>query len=113
MELKPVDGAANPYLALGALLAAGAEGLAQDLRLPEPPTEDPAAIPRPRARRIRLRRPPGSLAEALAGFERSEVLRAAMGEVLHGAFLATRRGEVEAFAGMDDEAVVRAHRWRY
>ncbi|HWO69296.1 MAG TPA: glutamine synthetase family protein [Actinomycetota bacterium] len=113
MELKPVDGAGNPYLVLGSVLAAGAEGLARELRLPEPTTEDPAAIPSARARRMGLRRLPGSLAEAVAELERSEVLRGAMGEVLFGAFLATRRGEIEAFAEMDEEAVVRAHRWRY
>jgi len=48
----------------------------------------------------------------VAALERSEVLPSAMGEVLFGAFLATRRGEIEAFDGMDEEAVVGARRWR-
>jgi glutamine synthetase len=113
VEVKPVDGAGNPYLVLGSVLALGLDGLDRGLRLPEPVTEDPAALPAGRRKRAGVRRLPASLGEAVAELERSSVLRTAMGELLYGAFLATRKGEVEAFAGMDDEAVVRAHRWRY
>jgi hypothetical protein len=36
-----------------------------------------------------------------------------MGDVLFEAFLATRRAERATFEGMDPDAMVRAHRWRY
>ncbi len=113
MELKPVDGSANPYLALGAVIAAGVAGLDRGARLPEPTTEDPSGIPAARRRRAGIRQLPASLEEAVAELERSALLRAAMGDTLMDAFLATRRGELATFAGKDEEEVIRAHRWRY
>lgn len=113
MELKPVDGAGNPYLVLGSLLAAGVEGLEDGAHLPEPTTEDPSEISSSRRKRMGIRRLPASLGESIAELERSEVLRAAMGDVLFEAFLATRRGEWKEYGRKDDEEVARAHRWRY
>jgi glutamine synthetase len=60
-----------------------------------------------------IRRLPSSLGEAIGELEGSSLLRDAMGDVLFDAFLATRRGEREAYEGKDPEDVVRAHRWRY
>jgi glutamine synthetase len=56
---------------------------------------------------------PKTLEQAVGQLQRSAILRKAMGEVLFEAFLATRRGEIRAFSGMDDVEVIRAHRWRY
>jgi glutamine synthetase len=113
LEIKPVDGSSNPYLVLGAVVAAGLHGLERDLRLPEPTTEDPASIPAARRKKLGITQLPSSLDAAIGELERSSVLREAMGDMLFDSFLATRRGEAEAFAGMDDDAVARAHRWRY
>ena len=44
IEIKPVDGAANPYLAVAAILAAALEGLAREAVLPEPVTVDPGTL---------------------------------------------------------------------
>ncbi|WP_443044670.1 hypothetical protein [Streptomyces sp. DHE17-7] len=41
------------------------------------------------------------------------MLRAALGPVLADAVTAVRRGEIEAAAGLDDEGVAAAYRWRY
>ena len=43
IEVKPVDGTANPYLAVGAMLAAGLDGLQRELRLPPSTEEDPTS----------------------------------------------------------------------
>ena len=56
---------------------------------------------------------PSSLDVAIRELEGSSVLREAMGDMLFDSFVATRKGELAAFDGMDDDAVVRAHRWRY
>ena len=45
VEVKPVDGTANPYLAVGAVLAAGLHGLDAGDRLPPSTEEDPRACP--------------------------------------------------------------------
>ena len=113
LEVKAIDPASNPYLALGAIVAAGIDGLERELSLPEPLTDDPGSIPAARRRAMGVRRLPSSLGAAIRELEKSSMLRLAMGDVLFDAFLATRRGEVAAFAGKQLDAVVRAHRWRY
>jgi glutamine synthetase len=113
LEVKPVDGSGNPYLVLGAVAAAGLDGLERDLRLPEPITEDPASLSAAERRTRGITQLPSSLGAAIRELEGSSVLREAMGDMLFESFVATRRGELAAFDGMDDDAVVRAHRWRY
>jgi len=113
LEVKAMDGAANPYLALGAIVAAGIDGLERELTLPEPVLDDPASIPARRRRAMGIRQLPASLSEAIRELEGSSLLRGAMGDVLFDAFLATRRGERDAYEDKDPQEIVRAHRWRY
>jgi glutamine synthetase len=113
LELKSMDAAANPYLALGGAVAAGLDGIERELTLPEPVLDDPASIPAGRRRGMGVRQLPSSLGAAIGQLEGSTVLREAMGDVLFDAFLATRRAEREAYEGKDPTEVVRAHRWRY
>jgi glutamine synthetase len=113
LEVKCFDLAANPYLVVGALLAAGLHGLAAGSRLPDEITGDPAAIPPAELAARGIVRMPQSLAEAATALERSEVLRAAMGDPLFEAFLAVRRGEIELFADSSPDAVVASTRWRW
>ena len=113
LEMKAMDAAANPYLALGAIVAAGIEGLEREASLPDPVLQDPADVPARRRRSLGIRRLPSSLGAAIGELERSTLLREAMGDVLFDAFLATRRAEREAYEGKDAADVVRAHRWRY
>jgi glutamine synthetase len=113
LEVKAMDGSANPYLALGAILAAGLDGLERELTLPEPVVEDPASLSASRRKRLGIRQLPSALTEAIGELERSAVIREAMGDVLFEAFLATRRGEAEVFETMEPSEMVRAHRWRY
>jgi glutamine synthetase len=113
LEVKAIDPAANPYLALGGIVAAGIDGLERRLSLPEPVLVDPAALSASRRRALGVRQLPASLDAAIRELERSDLLRGAMGDVLYEAFLATRRGERDAFEGRSPEEVVRAVRWRY
>jgi glutamine synthetase len=113
LEVKAMDAAANPYLALGAIVAAGIDGLERELTLPEPVLEDPASLSASRRRARGIRQLPSSLGAAILELERSSLLREAMGDVLFDAFLATRRAERDAYEGMDAAQMVRAHRWRY
>ena len=113
LEVKAMDGAANPYLALGAIVAAGIDGLERELQLPEPVLDDPADIPARKRRAKGIRRLPDSLSAAIEELEGSALLREAMGDVLFDSFLATRRAERDAFEGKDPDEIVRIHRWRY
>ncbi len=106
-EVKCFDAAANPYLVVGAVIAAGLHGLDADLRLPDPVRGDPASTA-PDTPRL-----PRSLTEAADRFARYEPLRAALGESAHGAVLAVRRAEARQFAEADPEQIASAIRWRY
>ncbi|MFF3274096.1 glutamine synthetase family protein [Streptomyces chrestomyceticus] len=112
-EIKPFDAAANPYLAVGAVIAAGLHGLSTGAALPPPVTGDPGVLGvRERARRgiVRL---PSSLTESTDRMAESAVLREAMGEVLYGAVIAVRRAEAAHFADSEPEEIAAATRWRY
>ena len=113
IEVKPVDGTANPYLAVGAMLAAGMDGLQRELRLPPSTEEDPTLLSPEILEARGVRQLPASLPEAAEQLAASSVLREAMGEFLFETFLATRRGEAEAYADLDDDDVIRRTRWRF
>ncbi|KUJ68438.1 glutamine synthetase [Streptomyces albus subsp. albus] len=105
-EVKCFDPAANPYLAAGAVIAAGLAGVDDGLRLPEPLAGDPAEVDM--APRL-----PTSLPESLARFEESAVLRAALGDPLFESVAAVRRAEAALFAEADPETIAAATRHRY
>ncbi len=113
MEIKPVDGTANAYLALGAVLAAGIHGIVSGDRLPPSTEEDPLLLSPSEQEARGIRQLPASLPEAVAQLAESSVLREAMGDFLFETFLATRRGEHEQYAGLNDDQLIRSLRWRY
>ncbi|GAA3822201.1 glutamine synthetase family protein [Streptomyces phyllanthi] len=113
LEVKPVDLAANPYLALGCLVAAGLDGLDSGAALPEETTGDPARLAPTEAEARGVRRLPTSLEQSVEEFRRDDVLVTALGSVLADAVVAVRQGESAAVAGLDDEGVAAAYRWKY
>jgi glutamine synthetase len=113
LEVKPVDLAANPYLALGCVIAAGLDGLAGARTLPEEITGDPARYGPDEAAALGVRRLPRSLPESVREFRADTVLRSALGPVLADAVSAVRLGEAAAVEGLDDAQVAAAYRWVY
>ena len=112
-EVKCFDQSANPYLASGALIAAGLSGVERGFRLPDEVTVDPGDLSEEELASQKIARLPQSVDEAVANLERSEVLREAMGPMLFSPYVAVRKAEAEAFAEMEPDDVVAAHRWRY
>ncbi len=113
LEIKCFDLAANPYLVVGSLLAAGLAGLRSGGTLPPETSGDPAGRPAADPAGLGARRLPQSLAEATGHLAQSAVLREAMGDPLFEAFLAVRRGETELFAGLSPDDIVAQTRWRW
>jgi glutamine synthetase len=113
LEVKSVDLAANPYLLLASLIAAGLAGVDAGHTLPEEITGDPARFDTDELERRGVRRLPTSLGEATDAFAASGVLREALGPVLHDAVIAVRRGEAARTEGLEPEAVAAAYRWVY
>jgi glutamine synthetase len=60
-----------------------------------------------------LARLPESLPAAASALEASPLLREALGEPLHDALVAVRRGESTAAAQVADDALSDLYRWRY
>ncbi|MGH7155987.1 MAG: glutamine synthetase, partial [Acetobacteraceae bacterium] len=89
LEFRVTDGAASPYLALAAMMFAGADGVRRELALPLP--GGPAALL------------PRSLADALIALEQDEVARGWLGPVFLEAYLRHKRAEVEHVAGLGPE----------
>ena len=86
LEFRVCDAAASPYLALGALVWAGVEGIRAGLSLP---AGDGPALP-------------GSLATALDALAASEAARGWFGATYRDAYLRQKRGEAAAMAGLDE-----------
>ncbi len=112
-EVKCFDSSANPYLAIGAVIAAGLAGVDRGLKLPQQVSGDPAERSADELRELGVERLPTTLEQSIALMEKSAVLRDAMGSTLFDAFLAVRRAEWETFGAEDPERIAVAHRWRY
>jgi len=95
-ELKTVDASANPYLAIGAVLAAGLHGIATAAPLGPPVQVDPGTLTADERRDLGVARLPADLGEALAALDDDPVLRDALGEELARVHSAVRRAEHEA-----------------
>jgi glutamine synthetase len=113
LELKAADTTANPYLALGGLIAAGLDGLERALEPPAPVEVDPSTLGDDERRALGIERLPQSQAEALDALERDPVLRAALGPTLATSYLAVRRSEWETYSTEDEEFEHQGHFLKY
>ncbi|HEY7597619.1 MAG TPA: glutamine synthetase family protein [Actinophytocola sp.] len=112
-EVKCFDGTANPYLAVGCVIAAGLAGVTEELRLPDPVTGDPALRTDDERAAAGTRRLPTTAEGAADALEASAVLAEALGPEQHDAIVTVRRAEAERCAGLDAEDLADAVRWRW
>jgi glutamine synthetase len=105
-EVKCFDAAANPYLVVAALIAAGRAGLAEPDALPEPVNVDPVSVDG-------VPPLPSSLGAAVEAFEADAALREALGEALIDTVGVVRRGEIALFDGMEPEEIAARTRWKH
>ncbi|MFC4456238.1 glutamine synthetase family protein [Deinococcus sonorensis] len=112
-ELKTADATANPYLALGALLAAGLDGLTQQLPLPDEVTRDPGSLTPEQRLEQGIEPLPASLDAAMAALEQDGALQGALGAARAQAYLAVRRAEWTALKDLSltDELALLAERY--
>jgi glutamine synthetase len=93
LELRTPDPAANPYLALTVMLAAGLNGLETQADWREPVNTNIWELSYRERRRLRIDDLPTSLAEACDELEKDDVLCGALGEHITQQFLAAKRAE--------------------
>lgn len=113
IELKTVDASANPYLVLGAVIAAGLDGIIHNRPLTAPVTVDPGYLSDEQRQEQGIERLPTTLKEAIAHLSANEVLLKALGPELSQAFIAVRTAEWEALKDLNLEQEVQLLLERY
>jgi glutamine synthetase len=102
LELKPSDSSGNPYLALGAFIHAGLDGIRSKIDPGEAVNEDPAVMSDAERARLSVHRLPASLSAALDALVTDSVLLDALGPLRSAAYLAVKRSEAAHFAQSTD-----------
>ena len=113
IEIKPVDGSANPYLALGAIVAAGLDGIHRGLDPGEPLSSNPEELAESERQERGIRRYPETLSVALDELEKDEVLLDALGTARAHEFIAVRRAEWSDLGSVPVSQQIAAHFRRY
>ncbi|MCA9859063.1 MAG: glutamine synthetase [Thermomicrobiales bacterium] len=97
LELRCPDPSCNPYLAFAVMLAAGLDGIENDLTLPEPVEENLYHFTDDDLRRRNIPTLPSTLGEAVDEMERDEVVRLALGDHVFERLIEAQRVEWDAF----------------
>ena len=93
VELRTPDPAANPYLALAVMLAAGVDGIETEADWREPVNENIWEMSHRERRRLRIDDLPQNLSDACDELEKDDVVQAALGEHITAHYLAAKRQE--------------------
>ena len=113
LELKPSDASANPYIALGGVIAAALDGIERGLDPGDPVNIDPGNLTDAERTERGIRRFPESAREALDELEQDAILMKALGEGLGVEYLKVRRAEAAAYADRDDAFELAQHFFKY
>ncbi len=101
VEFRPANSAASPYLALGALVHAGVDGIRRKLPLSKP--QNVAAMSEVERTGAGIRHLPQSLGEALDKLEATTEAKAWFGPIYLDAYLRHKRSEVKMVAEWSEE----------
>jgi len=97
IELRSPDPACNHYLALTVILAAGFEGIKQNLTIPPAIEEDIYRMEEKERKRKKIQLLPGSLIEAIMETEKSQLVRNALGEHVFSKFIENKKIEWDMY----------------
>jgi glutamine synthetase len=97
VEVRCPDPSSNTYLAFAAMIAAGLDGVEQNLQLGEPVEESLFEMTADRIAEKGIRELPGTLGEALDELEDDDVIRSALGEHVYSHFAEAKRAEWDAY----------------
>ena len=92
-EVRSVDPAANPYLALSVILASGLDGIENDLEAPEPAHLNLYEMAREKREKMGILNLPENLKDALKALSRDEVLKKALGKHVYEKFMQVKNDE--------------------
>lgn len=112
-ELKSADLSSNPYLAFGALIAAGLDGIRRQLDPGEPMLIDPGNFTDAERAERGIKRFPTTLAGTLDALEADAVLLDALGPLLATSYVAVKRLEYQTFSQRDEAYEIEHHFWKF
>jgi glutamine synthetase len=97
IELRSPDPSSNPYLALAVALAAGLDGIKNNITPPPPVNANIYHMNKEELENLGIERLPGSLEEALNELEKDEVIKEALGDHVYTKFLEAKRAEWDEY----------------
>jgi glutamine synthetase len=101
LEYRGADGAANPYLALGAIVRAGLDGIRRELPPAVVLEQDPAMLDDAQAAEHGFGALPASLGEAMQALADDAVVHGWMSPLLYDAYVAVKQAELAAAADVE------------
>jgi glutamine synthetase len=105
VEYRVADATACPYMALGAIVWAGVDGIRHERLLPPPPAGDFWDMTDAERQAAGVRPLPRSLAEALGNLAQCEAAREWFGETLLAVYLRFKQAELRALDGLDPAGI--------
>ena len=97
IELRSPDPGCNIYLAFATMLVAGLTGIRERYPLPDPVEENIYDMSGARQKKFRIHTLPQNLDEALKLMEKSDLVRAALGDHIFEKFIANKREEIAEY----------------
>ena len=97
IELRCPDSAVNPYLALASCLAAGLDGIKQEMEPPQSVDVNLFAMTEEQMDALGIEQLPETLGEALEAFEHSSFVRKVLGDHVYTKYLAAKSAEWKKF----------------
>jgi glutamine synthetase len=97
VEVRSVDPAANPYLAMAVLLGAGLDGIKRDLTPPKAVDRNIYAMNRKERKEVGIEDLPGTLSAALDELQKDEIMTKALGSHILNNFVEAKEIEWDMF----------------
>ena len=97
IELRSPDPACNPYLAFACMLGAGLKGIKEGYSLPDPVERNIFKLTEEEKKELGIDSLPGSLGEAIAYAEKSELLKEVLGEHVFNELIAIKKQEWDEY----------------
>ncbi|KAA0965955.1 type I glutamate--ammonia ligase [Sporosarcina sp. ANT_H38] len=97
IEVRSVDSAANPYLALAAILKAGLDGIKRELEPPNPVERNIYEMEQSELKELGIDTLPTDLDHALIALSEDTIIQDALGEHIFANFMEAKKREWESF----------------
>jgi len=98
-EVRMPDPSCNPYLAFAAMLAAGLDGVKNQIEPPPPISANVYTMSARERSRLKIRSLPANLGEAVALLEKDEVVKNSLGSHISEQFIAAKKQEWAEYIG--------------